>query len=404
MGFQQGLSGLNAAARNLDVIGNNVANSNTVGAKAARAEFAEIYASSLVGGGSNSVGIGVQVAAVAQQFTQGDIATTNNPLDVAISGAGFFEVSDDGMKTYTRNGQFKLDANGFLVTSQGQRLQGFMADTTGSLTQVNTDLFLRVNGVPPSGTTEATVQLNLDARAAVPIPPFSMTDPTSYSGVTSTTVYSPQGQEHTMAMYFRKTGDNAWEVNASLDGTAFTGNPVTTLSFDPTGVLTAPTAPVSISVPVGPAEGGPLTMDLDLSTLTQFGAPFTVTEMSQNGYGAGDLAGFSVAPDGTIQARYSNGRTVTQGQLTLVNFRNPQGLAPVGGNMWRETAASGTALTPQAPGTGNLGVLQSGAVEQSNVDLTGELVNMITAQRVYQANAQTIRAQDQLLQTIVNLR
>jgi len=157
-------------------------------------------------------------------------------------------------------------------------------------------------------------------------------------------------------------------------------------------------------VDVPAAEGGPIDVEIDLTGLTQFGSPFAVTEMTQNGYAPGDLAGFSIAPDGMLMARYSNGRTLTQGQLTLVNFRNPQGLAPAGSNNWTATSVSGEALTPQAPGTGNLGVLQSGALEQSNVDLTGELVNMITAQRIYQANAQTIKAQDQLLQTITNLR
>jgi flagellar hook protein FlgE len=404
MGFQQGLSGLSASARNLDVIGNNIANANTVGAKSARAEFADIYANSLAGAGNNAVGIGVTVAAVAQQFTQGDISTTNNPLDVAINGAGFFQLSDGGVRSYTRNGQFKLDQAGFITSTGGARLQGFMADDSGELIKTAADLRLKVDGIAPRGTTEAALQLNLDARSAVPTNPFSLTDPTSYSGVTSMTVYAPQGQEHTMAMYFRKTADNAWEVNATLDGTAFASNPVTTLAFDTSGRITSPATAVPISVPVGAAEGGPLTVDLDLTELTQFGAQFAVTDMGQDGYGAGDLAGFSIGPDGTIQARYSNGRTMTQGQLTLVNFRNPQGLAPLGGNAWVETAASGAPLTPQAPGTGNLGLLQSGALEQSNVDLTSELVNLITAQRSYQANAQTVRAQDTVLQTIVNLR
>ncbi len=404
MGFQQGLSGLNAAARNLDVIGNNVANTNTVGAKTARAEFADVYANSLSGATGNAIGIGVTVSAVAQQFTQGDISTTNNPLDIAINGPGFFEISQNGMKAYTRNGQFKLDPSGFITTTSGARVQGFMADTAGSITPINTDLYLRVNGVEPKGTTETGIQLNLDARAVVPTNAFALADPTSYSGVTSMTVYSPQGQQHTMAMYFRKTADNAWDVNATLDGVEFAGNPVSTLTFDTSGKLSAPITPVAVSVPVPVTEGGPLSVDVDLTKLTQFGSGFAVTDMAQNGYGAGDLAGFSVDADGTILARYSNGRTMTQGQITLVDFRNPQGLAPLGGNAWVETAASGTPLTPQAPGTGNLGSTQAGAVEQSNVDLTGELVNMITAQRVYQANAQTIRAQDQLLQTIVNLR
>jgi len=405
MGFQQGLSGLNAAARNLDVIGNNVANANTVGAKTARAEFADVYANSLSGASGNTVGIGVTVATVAQQFTQGDIATTNNPLDVAINGAGFFEISQGGTKTYTRNGQFKLDANGYIVNAQGGRVQGFMADDAGALTQINTDLRLSVGGIAPKFTEDASMVLNLNAAADVPTAAFSPTDPATYSGVASMTVYSAQGQEHTLTTYFRKTADNAWAIQTTLDGTPFVSSTAPpALTFDTSGKMTAPTGPFTLTVPLPASEGTSLPVQMDLTKITQFGAPFAVTEMSQNGYGPGDLTGFSVGADGTITARYSNGSTMTQGQVTLVNFRNPQGLTPLGGNQWAQSAASGAALTPQAPGTGNLGAVQAGALEQSNVDLTGELVNMITAQRVYQANAQTIRAQDQLLQTIVNLR
>jgi flagellar hook protein FlgE len=404
MGFQQGLSGLNAAARNLDVIGNNVANANTVGAKTSRAEFADIYANSLNGAGNNAVGIGVTVAAVAQQFTQGDIVTTNNPLDVAINGAGFFEVSVDGTKAYTRNGQFKLDAEGFITTTDGARVQGFMADANGVLTQINTDLQLRVDGVAPQVSSEAKIGLNLDSGTEPPTAAFSIEDPASYAGIASMAVYSSQGQQHTLATYYRKTGDNTWEVHASLDGTAFPANPVTTLSFDTAGKLVSPVGPLAITLPFGASEGGDTPITLDLSGITQYGSPFVVAETAQDGFSSGDLTGFSIGSDGRIEARYSNGTTLMQGQLTLVNFRNPQGLAPLGGNAWAATAESGAALTPQAPGSGNLGALQSGALEQSNVDLTAELVNMITAQRIYQANAQTIRTQDQMMQTIVNLR
>ena len=257
MGFQQGLSGLHAAALNLDVIGNNVANANTVGAKASRAEFADIYANHLNGAGNNSVGIGVTVAAVAQQFTQGDIVPTDNPLDVAIDGNGFFEVSLDGTKAYTRNGQFKLDADGYIITTQGARVQGYMADSNGVITPINTDLQLRVNGVSPQATTEAKLGLNLDAGTVAHTTAFSPDDPTSYLGIASLPVYSQQGQEHKLATYYRKTGDNTWEVHATLDGVAFPSNPVTTLSFDTAGKLTSPTGPLSLSVPFPAAEGGP---------------------------------------------------------------------------------------------------------------------------------------------------
>ncbi len=285
-----------------------------------------------------------------------------------------------------------MDADGFIVSTQGLKLQGFMADASGQVGGVTTDLRLSIDGVAPQATSEMAMRLNVDARAVAPTQPFDAADTTSYSGVTTTTVFSPQGVEHTLSMYFRKAADNQWEVHAALDGTMFAANPVSTLDFDPaTGRLPSTFLPFDQVVDVPAAEGGPITVEIDLTGVTQFGSPFAVTEMSQNGYAPGDLAGFSIAPDGMLMARYSNGLTQAQGQLALVNFRNPQGLAPLGANNWAETAASGQALTPQAPGTGNLGMLQSGALEQSNVDLTAELVNMITAQRVYQANAQTIR-------------
>jgi flagellar hook protein FlgE len=297
-----------------------------------------------------------------------------------------------------------MDSQGYIVTNSGARLQGFMADSTGQLTKVPTDMKLSVDGVSPKQTSEADISLNLDSRTAVPTSSFSITDPTSYSGVSSMTVYSGQGQSHTLGMYFVKSAANTWNVQASLDGTLFPNNPAMTLHFDSAGKITSPSGPVTLAVPVPASEGGPMNIAMNVGQVTQFGSAFAIADQAQNGYGAGDLAGFSIGNDGTVQARYSNGHTVTQGQITLVNFRNPQGLNPLGGNVWTESAASGSPLTPQAPGTGSLGPVQSGALEQSNVDLTGELVNMITAQRVYQANAQTIKAEDTLLQTIVNLR
>ncbi len=412
MSFQQGLSGLNAAARNLDVIGNNVANSNTVGAKASRAEFADIYATSLYGAGAHYNGIGVSVAAITQQFTQGDISTTNSALDMAINGRGFFRMSNGGELTYTRNGQFQLDRDGYLVNAQGGRLTGYPADANGRVTAgAPTELRLQTGDVAPRATTSGAMTLNLDARTADadPANPFSISDGTSYNGATSIAVYDSQGAEHTVAVYFRKVSDNTWEAYAAADG-ALVGAPgdppLATFGFGANGKLTAasPTS-LSVDVPVSTAvsPSGIMTVPFDLSDITQFGSPFSVSELSQDGYAAGRLAGFSIASDGTVISRYTNGQTLAQGRVVLVNFTNPQGLQPLGGNQWAETADSGSPMAG-SPGAGSLGVIQSGALEQSNVDLTAELVNMITAQRVYQANAQTIRTQDQVMQTIVNLR
>jgi flagellar hook protein FlgE len=406
MSFQQGLSGLNAAARNLDVIGHNVANANTVGAKASRAEFADVYATSLYGaGGSAFNGIGVSVADVTQQFTQGDITTTNSSLDMAINGRGFFRISSNGELTYTRNGQFQLDKNGYIVNAQGGRLTGYPADANGLVNAgVPGELQLQTGDITPRASDTGTVTVNVDAAASTPTGAFDLTDATSYNGATSLAVYDSQGAEHTLAVYFRKAADNTWDVYGAANGAQIGTDPLGTFSFGADGRL-APTSATSVTadVPISAGAGGTLSVELDLSRMTQFGASFSVSELSQNGYAAGRLSGFSVGSDGTVLARYTNGQTLAQGRVVLVNFTNPQGLASLGGNQWAETADSGVPMAG-SPGAGSLGVIQSGALEQSNVDLTAELVNMITAQRLYQANAQTIRTQDQIMQTIVNLR
>ena len=413
MSLQHGLSGLNAAARNLDVIGNNVANANTVGAKTSRAEFADVYANSLTGWSAATSGIGVTVTSVAQQFTQGDIATTQNPLDMAINGSGFFRLSNNGLIEYTRNGQFRMDKDGYITSSGGSRLTGYRADSTGRIdTGAPAELRLSSADISPKATDTARAQLNLDAREKALVTgtdgPFNQSDPKTYHGAMSTSVYDSLGRDHQMTMYFRKTAANTWDVHVSADGGAAT-RVTTPLVFNGAGALTSPTGGLDISVPVDSGAGNAgagnsqLAFNLNLSDATQFGGNFSTTEISQNGYGSGRLSGFSVDEKGVMQGRYSNGQVRAQGQIVLASFINPQGLVSKGNNTWVDSSVSGQATLGTA-GSGILGSLEGGAVENSNVDLTAELVNMITAQRVYQANAQTIKTQDQLMQTIVNLR
>lgn len=402
MSFQQGLSGLNAAARNLDVIGNNVANANTVGAKAARAEFADLYASSM-GSASTTAGSGVTVSSVAQQFTQGDIVSTQNPLDMAINGSGFFRTTQNGSVEYTRNGQFRMDKDGYIVTSKGAHLSGFPAGADGSISAgTPADMRISMADLAPKPTAKASAQFNLDARDDVPTGTFDSADSSTYNSSMSLKAVDSLGRDHVVSLYYVKTGDNAWNVHAAADGTDVAGF-TQSLTFSSTGALTSPTDAFDITVPVGADAGGNLTFALDLSKATQFGAPFGTNEISQDGYGTGRLVGVSVDENGLLNGRYTNGQTKVQGQVALANFANPQALQSVGNNAWVETAAAGQA-TVGAPDTGTLGSLQSSALENSNVDLTAELVNMISAQRFYQANAQTIKTADTLMQTIVNLR
>lgn len=408
MAFQQGLSGLNAAARHLDTIGHNVANASTVGFKASRAEFADVYATTIYGVASLSPGIGVEVGAIAQQFAQGAMTTTANSLDLGINGGGFFRMSDNGTVSYTREGQFKLDKNGFIVNGSGMRLTGYPVDANGIVTNGTAqELKLDSSDVAPKATTSAKVRVNVDARATPPAANFSLTDAKTYDGGTSVSVYDSLGREHVMALYFRKTADNAWNVHGTVDGQLLNnGDSLGSLNFNTNGSLNLDAADArnfQVTVPVGADAGGNQTVTLNFNDTTQFGTNFTVAHQEQDVNGSGKLAGFAVGRDGSLMARYTNGLSVNKGRVALANFTNPQGLQPVGNNQWIETPDSGAPLVG-SPGTGTLGEIQSGALESSNVDLTQELVNMITAQRVYQANAQTVRTHDQLLQTIVNLR
>jgi flagellar hook protein FlgE len=409
MSFQQGLSGLNAASKQLEVIGNNVSNANTVGFKQSRAEFADVFANSLSGGGASQIGIGTKVSNVAQQYTQGNITATNNSLDIAINGGGFFRMSNNGAITYSRNGQFQMDKFGYIVDAENKRLTGYTADSSGTLSGgAPAELNIDTGDLQPSATAEVVGLVNLDSRnTALPAAGFDPADPTTYHNSTAVTVFDSLGNSHTLQSFFVKTAPGAWSVFTAADGVSTTALPTPTATLTFTGTGIAPTvtpsnaAPVSFAVTTGATS--PVPMTLDYSGSTQFGSTFSVNSLSQDGFTSGRLAGFNTGSDGTIVGRYTNGQSKVLGQVVLANFVNPNGLQSLGGNAWAESATSGASLIG-TPNTGSLGVLQSSAVEDSNVDLTAELVNMITAQRVYQANAQTIKTQDQVLQTLVNLR
>jgi len=429
MSFQQGLSGLNAASKSLETIGNNVANSNTVGFKGSQAQFADVFASSLTGAGSTQVGIGTKVAQVAQQFTQGNITSSNNPLDMAINGGGFFRMATNGTITYTRNGQFQLDRTGYIVNANGARLTGYTADARGVLsTGAPSELNIRTDDLAPHITEVVEVQLNLDSRSEVPsVAPVDLTDPRTYNSSSSVQVFDSLGNAHVLQSFYVKTATpGQWNVYATLDGQPFQFDPPVPPAVDPTlatvgqlnfntdGTINTALTPLPFNISidlnaVAAANGevnsatSPLAFEFDFEGSTQFGSAFGVNRLVQDGYTSGRLSGFTIGADGTITGRYTNGESATLGQVVLANFTNPNGLQPLGNNIWGESAASGPALIG-APNTGTMGVLQASAVEDSNVDLTAELVNMITAQRVYQANAQTIKTQDQVLQTLVNLR
>jgi flagellar hook protein FlgE len=403
MAFDIALTGLAAAASDLNVTADNIANSATTGYKRSRAEFADMVAR--WGPGSttirNATGDGVSVAAITQQFTQGGITYTERPLDLAISGQGLFRLNDNGAVVFSRDGAFGTDRDGFIVNNRGQRLTGYPADVDGNIAGTLTDLQLSSADVAPWATSAIDVAANLDAAALVPTLAFDPTNSESFNFSTSLSVFDSLGAEHLASLYYRKTADNTWEHYLTLDSTQIGG--ADTLTFDTAGDLLTPATGLLTKGPIPVAGAADLNLTIDVSELTQFGGDFGVNTLSQDGYSSGKLVGVTVEDDGILFARYTNGQSTALGQVALAEFTNVQGLQRIGDNAWVESFASG-APRVGTPGTSTLGLIESGALEESNVDLTVELVNLINAQRNYQANAQVISTGDTLTQTILNIR
>jgi flagellar hook protein FlgE len=405
MPFRLALSGLNAASTDLSVTANNVANVSTAGFKGARAEFADLFATSQQGVSATAVGNGVRVSNIAQQFTQGNIDFTDNSLDLAVSGSGFFVMSDNGAVNYTRAGAFQVDQQGFVVNAKQQRLQVYPPLASGGFNTGGLgDLSLTTGESAPQATTSADVTLNLPASAAVPATAtFDPSDATSYNNATSLTVYDSLGAAHTATLYFVKQADpNEWETRLYVDGAAV-GGPET-LTYTAAGELDTPAGGEIAFDTYTPATGASdLDLTFDFGTTSQYGGAFAVNAITQDGFTTGRLIGIDIDASGIVQARFTNGRSTPLGQIAIANFANPQGLQQLGDSSWAETFASGQALRGQA-GNSGFGLLQSGALEASNVDITEQLVNMITAQRNFQANAQMISTADSITQTIINIR
>ncbi|ANO51030.1 flagellar hook protein FlgE [Woeseia oceani] len=405
MPFAIALSGLNAASADLEVTANNVANVNTNGFKESRAQFAEVFAVGTQSVGSSASGSGVRLSSVAQQFTQGNIDFTDNALDLAIGGEGFFVLSDNGARTYTRAGAFGVDNQGYVTNAQGARLQSYPFAGNGLFnTGTPTDLQLTTGANPPSATTVSNFGLNLPANATTPTNPvFDPADPASFNHTTSVTIYDSLGAAHTATVYFIKdAAPNTWNTEVEIDGTAVAGS--TQITFNNDGSLNTPASGNMTLAAYTPSTGAAdIAMDLNFSTATQFGSNFGVNSLSQDGYTTGRLTGVSVDAEGVVFARFTNGQSTSLGKLALANFVNPQGLQQLGDTNWGQSFASGDALLGEA-GTASFGNIQSGALEASNVDLTAQLVQMITAQRNFQANAQMISTADTVTQTVINIR
>jgi len=402
MSFNIALTGLNAANEDLSVTSNNLANVATVGFKGSRTEFADLFASTQQG--AIATGNGVAVSEIAQQFTQGNIETTGNTLDMAVSGNGFFVLSNNGALNYTRDGEFQLNSSGEIVNSQGQLLQAYPPLANGAFnTGGLANLSLNTNLSQPQATSTAQITANLPANATQPPDAlFAPTDPNSYNNTTSLTVYDSLGAAHTASLYFIKGAvANDWSTQLYVDGAAV-GAPQT-LNYSQTGALTTPANGLVAFPAYTPATGAQaMNMTFDFSKTTQYGGNFSVSAVQQNGFTTGQLTGINISQTGVVQAQFTNGRSVDLGQVALANFENPQGLQQLGNATFAPTNASGAAVNGVA-GNSGFGSIQSGSLEESNVDTTAALVNMITAQRDFQANAQMIQTENQVTQSIINI-
>ncbi|MBI5461107.1 MAG: flagellar hook protein FlgE [Gammaproteobacteria bacterium] len=420
MPFRIALSGLNAASSDLKVTGNNIANASTNGFKSSRAEFADVYATSIGGVSDTAVGGGVRMSRVSQQFAQGNIEFTNNNLDLATNGEGFFVLNDNGSSVYTRAGAFSIDRDGYVVNSNGQQLQVF-SPIGGSSTAFNTgslnNLQISLTEGAPNPTSSVELALNMDAgdTSAGAIAGFDPAVPSSYNYSTSYTVYDSLGAQHTASMYFLKDNatTNTWYSWLYVDdGTTSTnvtdgGNAYSTLVFNTdgsldtvNGVATTSVAYDALAMTNGAAN---ISLTQDYADVTQFGGDYAVNSLFQDGYSTGRLTGLDIADTGVVSARYTNGQSTALGKIALANFANVQGLRQLGDTNWAETYGSGGALIGEA-GTASFGLIQSGALESSNVDIAEQLIGLITAQRNFQANSQVISTADTVTQTIINIR
>jgi len=426
--FQQGLSGLNTSQKSLEITANNVANSATVGFKSSKAQFGDVYANSLSRADAGlAVGGGVNILAIRQEFRQGNVVATQNPLDLAISGDGFFKVKGtDGAEFLTRNGQFSLDRENKVVTADRRDLLAFKLDpATGNALNVAEPLFISTEPIAPQATDNAKFKFNLDSRtqpSAIGV--FNANDPSSYSQSSSIVINNQLGEPLNLQVFWQKLGPattptdgglpNQWQVHSTVNGNpvnirtlgapAFGPNGAA-LSFATNGTLSNPNNAqyeIDLSGITPDFNGANSTVSIDMRESTQFGTEFQLQDLSQNGFDAGDFVNFTINAEGIVTQNYTNGQTRDIAKIALFKFRNPEGLQPVGNNNWVATLQAGPEFASNA-GSAGFGGIQAGAVEEANVDLTAELVAMIATQRIYQANSKSIQAQDTLLQTVTNL-
>ncbi|QJU56875.1 flagellar hook protein FlgE [Sphingomonas sp. AP4-R1] len=432
MSFFTSLSGLKGAQSDLAVISNNVANVASIGFKKSRAEFGDLISASPLQSG-NVAGQGTRLKSISQQFTQGGFQTSDRALDLAISGQGFFVTQTGSQMSFTRNGSFSVDENRYLVDSNGAYVQVLPVDTSGAVTATGISSAQNLQVPLSAGRPKATSALDLSATfpsdadlpanrsaytATFPYK-FDRYDSQSYNYSSATTVYDSAGNPQQATIYYTRVSaptatdtTSKWEARlfvgdqqASADGLPITDPPAPLeLTFAADGSLTSPSAAIQFSsvLPSGASE--PIGINLSYNTSTrQAASTFTPGAFHQDGKAAGQLNNVAVGSDGLITATFSDGTTSKLGKIMIANFANPNGLRQLGDARWGSTGLSGEAIVSEA-GSGSAGLIQSGALEQANVDITEELVALITAQRNFSANSKAIETANNMTQTIVNLR
>ena len=405
MSLKIAMTGLKAASADLAATSNNIANASTVGFKKSSVNFADVFSA---GGTGNKLAMGVKIVDTAQHFSQGNVTSTDNQMDLSIIGEGFFRMNTNGTTTYTRAGSFGVDSEGYVVNGSGHKLTGFPGDKAGVLYSEIADLRIDATDSAPNATTAIELNMNLDSSTEVPVvAEFNVDDPSTYSHASSTAIFDSLGGSHLATLYYSKQQPNEWRIHTVIGDQQVSPPDGDIIQFTPGGtLLSVNDSPVGklTTAAFTPAPGtAEMQLEIDVQKITQYESQSGVNELSQDGYPAGRLSGIEIDDQGFIYGRYTNEQLAVRGQIAVTKFRNPQGLAPADETSWFETFASGEAIVGE-PGSGSLGLIQSGALEDSNVDITEELVKIIGTQRNYQANAQVISVSDTMTQTVMNIR
>ncbi|VVC77098.1 Flagellar hook protein FlgE [Aquicella siphonis] len=389
-------TGMRAAMSNMEVISHNIANANTIGFKKSFINFADIYPSA--NGASNQIGLGVDVSSVNQNFATGSYTYTNQPLDLGINGNGFFIVKDpsSGQISYTRAGRFE-PKQGY-ITFGNHRLQGFTA-VNGTIPAGSsiTDLQISNASLPASATTNVQIKVNLDSNSTVPGSVFDPNDSTSYNYQSTANIYDSLGNTHAVTSYYVKTAANNWNVNVYVDGVSVGSGSMT---FTTSGQLSSSTGLGSLSYSPTTGATSPQAFALDMTGSTQYGSANSVNLTEANGYAPGLFSGVNIDSDGKVYMQYTNSQKLLAGQVAIANFQSPEGLIDIGNMSWIASADSGSAIVNQNNSIGNI---RTGYVELSNVDLTTEMVNLLSAQHTFQANAQVENTYNEVMQTVIKL-